>query len=165
MAVDMFLSLEGIEGESRDQAGREKEIDVLSWKFGAKQSGTGQQGGGSTAGRVEVHDMEIVKYTDKASPLLFFLCCNGTHIGSALLTVRKAGGDNPLEYFKISMEEVLISGYHPGGDAAADDRIKETLTLNFARCKLEYTPQEDGVGTGGGSITKGFDIAGNVEWE
>jgi type VI secretion system secreted protein Hcp len=165
MAVDMFLLLEDIEGESRDQAGHEKEIDVLSWNFGAKQSGTGQQGGGSTAGRVEVRDMEIVKYTDKASPLLFFLCCNGTHIAQAVLTIRKAGGGQPLEYLKITMEEVLVSGYEPGGNATTDDLIKETVRLNFSKCKLEYTPQESGVGTGGGSITKGFDIAGNVEWE
>jgi type VI secretion system secreted protein Hcp len=153
MSVDMFLLLEDIEGESRDQAGHEKEIDVLSWNVGASQTGTGQLGSGSTAGRVEVRDMEIVKYTDKASPLLFFLCCNGTHIGQAVLTVRKAGGDNPLEYLKITMEEVLISGYEPGGNATTDDLIKETVKLNFGRIKLEYTPQDSGVGTGGGSNT------------
>jgi len=33
MAVDMFLKIDGVEGESRDET-HQKEIDILSWSWG-----------------------------------------------------------------------------------------------------------------------------------
>ena len=38
MAVDMFLKLDGIKGESLD-ATHKDEIDVLAWSWGLSQSG------------------------------------------------------------------------------------------------------------------------------
>jgi type VI secretion system secreted protein Hcp len=160
MAVDMFLKVEKVEGESQDDA-HAGEIDVLSWDWGASQSGTGHLGGGAGAGKVNVKDLIVKKYVDRSSPLLFFLCCCGDHVASAVLTVRKAGGKKPLEYLKITMETVFVSSVETGG-AQDQDRIVETVKLNFAKCKVEYVPQKKD-GSGGPSITKGWDIAANKE--
>ncbi|HVQ74408.1 MAG TPA: type VI secretion system tube protein Hcp, partial [Candidatus Binatia bacterium] len=54
MAVDMFMTVDGIEGESKDGS-HKNEIDVLSWSWGLSQSGTGHVGGGSGSGKVSVH--------------------------------------------------------------------------------------------------------------
>lgn len=161
MAVDMFLKLEKIEGESLDDA-HAGEIDVQSWTWGAAQTATGHVGGGAGAGKAEVADLTITKYVDRSSPLLFFFCCCGEHISSALLTVRKAGGKSPLEYVKITLEDVLVTSYNTGG-ASGEDRITETVTLNFARSKMEYVPQKED-GSGGPSLTKGWDVAANKEF-
>ena len=45
MAVDMYLKLTGIDGESSDST-HAGEIDVLAWSWGASQSGTMHLGTG-----------------------------------------------------------------------------------------------------------------------
>ena len=45
MAVDMFIKIDKIDGESKD-AKHKNEIDVLSWSWGASQSGSFHVGGG-----------------------------------------------------------------------------------------------------------------------
>jgi type VI secretion system secreted protein Hcp len=46
MAVDMFMKIDGVTGESRDKT-HGKEIDVLAWSWGMSQSGTARIGGGA----------------------------------------------------------------------------------------------------------------------
>lgn len=161
MAVDMFLKLDKVEGESQDDK-HKGEIDVLSWNWGATQSGTGHLGGGAGSGKVNVQDLTVVKYVDKSSPNLLSLCCRGDHLPTAVLTVRKAGGSKPVEYIKITLEKVFITSCQISGTSDAD-RITETLTLNFMKAKFEYVPQKED-GSAMPTITKGWDIAANKEW-
>src|ERR1700675_3359727 len=100
MAVDMFLKLGDLKGESIDDTHKD-ETQVLAWSWGISQSGTTHMGTGGGAGKVSVQDMSITKYIDKASPVLQLSVCNGKHFDQALLTVRKAG-EKPLEYLKIT---------------------------------------------------------------
>src|SRR6185503_7879626 len=113
MAVDMFLKLDGIKGESKDHKhGGEIHIESFSW--GMNQTGAHGAGGGGGAGKVSVHDISITKFLDKSSCDLMLACCNGKHITEGLLTVRKAG-EKPLEYLKIKLEDILISGVQDAG--------------------------------------------------
>jgi type VI secretion system secreted protein Hcp len=165
MAVDMFIKIDDIKGESVDDKHKD-EIDVLAWSWGLTQSGTAHSGSGGGAGKVHVNDLSITKYVDRSSPILIKSCCSGKHLKTALLVVRKAGGDKPLEYLKITMEDVLVSAVTTGG-SGGEDRLTENVTLNFARVKLEYTPQKSASAGGGGgadaSIPMGWDIAANKE--
>jgi len=153
----MFLKLEGVDGESKDDS-HKKEIDVLSWSWGASQSGTGHVGGGSGAGKVSVQDLSVTKYVDSSSHLLLLDCCNGQHIKKGTLVVRKAGA-TPLEYIKLTMEDIIVSNIHTGG-SGGEDRLTETITLNFSKFKYEYTPQKAD-GSGDGTKETGWDIAAN----
>ncbi len=157
MAVDMFLKLAGIEGEASDSK-HKSEIDVLSWSWGASQTGSTHMGTGGGAGKVSVQDLSFTKYIDRSSPDLFLYICSGKHVKNALLTVRKAGGD-PLEYLKINMEDLIVSGYSTGG-SGGEDRLTENITLNFAKVKVDYTPQKPD-GTADSPLTTGWDIAAN----
>ena len=84
---------------------------------------------------------------------------NGAHFDTALLTVRKAGGEKPVEYVTIKLQEVLITSVSTGG-SGGDDRLTENVSLNFAKVKVEYLPQE-AKGGKGTMIPFGWDIAGN----
>jgi type VI secretion system secreted protein Hcp len=161
MAVDMFLKLATVDGESTDSK-HSGEIDLLSWSFAAHQTGTSNTGGGSGAGRVSIQDLTITKKVDKSSPTLFALCCSGAHLDDGALTVRKAGGD-ALEYLVVKMEHVLITGFQTTGSDGQDSLV-EQVTLNFKRVGLTYTPQLDD-GSGGPEIAGGWDIGGNLAWE
>ena len=157
MAVDMFIKIKGIEGESRDDK-HKKEIDVLAWSWGLSQSGSAHMGGGAGAGKVNVQDLSFTKYTDSATHALVLACCNGEHIEEAVFVVRKAGKE-PLDYIKITLNEVIVSSVSTGG-SGGEDRLTENITLNFAKFKLEYTPQKAD-GTGDAAKTAGWDIAEN----
>ncbi|MGV8719825.1 type VI secretion system receptor/chaperone Hcp, partial [Pseudomonas aeruginosa] len=49
MAVDMFIKIGDVKGESKDKTHAE-EIDVLAWSWGMSQSGSMHMGGGGGAG-------------------------------------------------------------------------------------------------------------------
>jgi type VI secretion system secreted protein Hcp len=158
MAVDAFLKLGDIKGESV-VAGHEDEIQVLSWSWGMSQTGTTHKGTGGGAGKVDVQDMMIVHSLDSASPAITLACCNGKHFESAVLSVRKAG-EKPLDYLIITMTDVIITSVSPGGASGAEV-VDESFSLNFAKFKYAYQPQDNKGGKKGGAIEIEYDIAKN----
>ena len=160
MAVDMFIKIEGVKGESKDSKKKEW-IDVLAWSWGASQSGSAHLGAGAGAGKVNVQDLSMTKYIDNASADLMLACCNGKHFPKAELVVRKAG-EQPLEYLKVTMEDLIITSVQTGG-SGGEDRLTENVSLNFAKVQVEYSEQQkDGSGKPVGKM--GWDIAGNVKY-
>jgi type VI secretion system secreted protein Hcp len=159
MAVDMFIKIGAIKGESRDDQHKE-EIDVLAWSWGMSNSGTTHMGSGGGSGKVNVQDLSFTKYIDKSSPDLMLSCCNGKHFDKAVLVCRKAG-EKPVEYLTITMEEVLISSVSTGG-SGGEDRLTENVTLNFAKVKVKYVEQTE-KGAEGAKPEMGWDIAANVK--
>lgn len=160
MAVDMFIKLGDIKGESIDSSHKE-EIDVLAWSWGMSQSGTTHTGTGGGAGKVNVQDLSFTKWVDKASSNLMLYCCNGTHIPEAKLTVRKAGA-TPLEYLVITLNDMIISSVSTGG-SGGEDRLTENVTINFAKVKVSYQPQKADGSADGGAIEMGWNIPENVK--
>jgi type VI secretion system secreted protein Hcp len=147
MAVDMFLKLDKIEGESRDKS-KPKEIDVLAWSWGLSNSGTSHGGGGSGAGKANFQDISVTKYVDASSHALIQASALGTHIAKGTLTVRKAGG-TPMEYIIIEMEQILVTSVSTGG-SGGEDRLTENISLNFAKIAFKYQQQKaDGTKDGG----------------
>ena len=157
MAVDFFMKMEGIKGESKDHA-HKGEIDVLAWSWGLSQSGTFHTGGGGGAGKVNVQDLSYTKWIDIASPVLALNCCNGEHIPKVVLTCRKAG-KKPLEYLIITMEKVMVTSVSTGG-SGGEDRLTENVTLNFAKVDVEYQEQKED-GSGGDKKTYRWDVEAN----
>ena len=157
MAVDMFLKMAAIKGESVD-AKHKGEIEVISWHWGATQTGTTHAGPGGGAGKANVQDLTITKYLDSASPILFLHVATGKVVPEALLTVRKAGG-KPLEYVKLKMKDAIISSVQTGG-SGGDERLTETVGINFAEVEYEYVPQKAD-GTGDPGIIAKYHIAKN----
>ena len=157
MAVDMFLELEGVKGETSDKAFKSKNaMDILAWSWGMSNTGTFHQGTGGGAGKANFQDISITKYIDLATPNLMLFCANGKHIGKGTLTVRKAG-ENPLEYLKITLKNILVTSFSTGG-SGGEDRLTENVALNFAEVKVEYAQQDEKGGKAGSN-----DSGGNIQ--
>ena len=106
MAVeDMYLKLDGVDGEARTQA-HERNGDHVIFLWGHNQ-GQGRSAW-DRARQGASEGSHVTKYVDKASPGLFQNCCNGKSFATAKLTVRKAGGEDPVEYLVYDMDEVFI---------------------------------------------------------
>lgn len=157
MAVDMFLKIDGVKGESKDSK-HKGEIDILAWSWGMSNSGSTHVGGGGGSGKVNVQDLSFTKYLDKATPTLMLFSCNGKHINEATLVVRKAG-ETPVEYLTIKMSEIIVTSVSTGG-SGGEDRLTENITFNFAKVAVDYVPQSD-KGAPEAKIPMTWDIAAN----
>lgn len=154
MAQDMFLKLTGISGESQD-VNHKDEIEVLDWTWQISQQSAMHAGSGGGAGKATVSDLSFDHYVDRASPNLFKYCVTGKHIDTAILVVRKAGG-NPLEYLKITMCDVIVTRVAPTLYSTMA-RPREKISLSFARVKQDYVIQNQQGGSGG-TVSASFDI-------
>jgi type VI secretion system secreted protein Hcp len=134
MAVDMFLKLDGIKGESHDSR-HPDEIEILSFSWGMNQ--TGSFGGGGGAGKVSVHDISVTKRIDASTPLLMKSCATGQHIKEGIITVRKAG-EKPVEYLKIKLTDILISSVQMSGNAGGTP--SDAVSLDFKKAVFSVAP-------------------------
>jgi type VI secretion system secreted protein Hcp len=157
MAVDMFIKIDALKGESKD-AKHKGEIDVLAWSWGLSNSGTFHTGGGGGSGKANVQDLSFTKYIDASSADLQLSCCTGKHFKTAKLVVRKAG-DTPLEYLIIELTELIVTSVSTGG-SGGEDKLTENVTLNFEQVHFTYWSQDDKGGKGESSEWK-FNIAEN----
>jgi type VI secretion system secreted protein Hcp len=154
-SFEVFLKIEGIEGDSTDPM-HINEINVVSFKIGVLNSGTFSTGGGGGAGKVQVTDLTVFKFIDKASPQLFVAAAQGDHIRSATLVVRKSG--NPFTVYKIVLDDVLISSVNDNASTTDQNgNLVETITLNWSRITWTFTPQ-NADGSRGVPITHWFDL-------
>ena len=160
MSQDIFLKINGIEGESQDVA-HKNEIEVLSFSWKILQESTMHAGSGGGAGKATVEDLEFEHYVDRSSPNLMKYCLTGKHVQEAMLTVRKAGG-NPLEYLKLTFSDVIVTSVQPYGSNSDDLRVRERVRLSFSKISQEYAVQ-NAQGGSGGAITAAYDIKGNKE--
>jgi type VI secretion system secreted protein Hcp len=133
--ADMFLKIDGIEGESADHK-HKGEIDLESWSWGASNSGSAHMGGGAGTGKVSMHDFSFTMQINKATPKLAEKCATGEHIKKAVLTCRKAGTD-PQPYLTVTFSDLLVSSYQTGGHGGSPIP-QESVTLNFAKIEFEY---------------------------
>jgi type VI secretion system secreted protein Hcp len=157
-AVDYFLKIDGIAGESTD-AKHKGEIDIASWSWGATNRGTQESGGGGGAGKVVMQDFHFTMLENKASPLLMLACATGQHIKSAQLTCRKAGTEQQ-EFLVIKFTDLLVSAYTTGGSADGSVIPKDQIALNFSKIEYEYKPQKAD-GTLDSPAKAGWDVKQN----
>lgn len=160
MAVDIHLKIDTIQGNSEIK-GFEHQIQVEQFSWGMQQTTSFGHSTGGGAGKVSVHDLVFEHFVDKATPKLMIACCTGQHIKDAVLTCRKAGGDSAVDFFKITLQDVIVSSVSPSG--TKDDTPREKVTLAFADYKVEYQEQDNKGAKKGGPVISGFNIQKNAK--
>lgn len=159
MAFDAFLKLDGIKGEATDKDHKD-EIVIQSYSFSVSQTGSGVgTAGGHAGGKASFGDLAIMKSLDAASPNLYVACAKGTIMKTGVMTVRRAGGDNPVEYLKIELEDVMITSIAPSGSAS--DVPFESVSLAYGKIKWTYKQQDPTTGGASGDVAAGWDLKTN----
>jgi type VI secretion system secreted protein Hcp len=156
-AVDYFLEIDGIVGESMD-AHHKGAIDLDSFEWAESNLGTHPAGsGGAGVGKVAMQDLRVVTKTSKASPLLLLAVATGQHFKQAVLTVRKAG-KNQAEFLVFRLSDVLVSTYEIAGHTEAVPA--DQVSFNFAKIEVEYRPQKPD-GSLAAAVKAGWDVKAN----
>ena len=160
MAIDVYLQIDGIKGESADDKHKDWiECKSVSWGVTQPKSATASTGGGHTAERCEHTELLFHKLADLASPVLLQTCSSGKTIPKARIEFMRADGQGErVKYFEIELENVLISSIKPA--VAEGSFLSEELGLKFSKVKWKYTQQKIGGGAGG-NTSGGWDLATN----
>jgi type VI secretion system secreted protein Hcp len=159
MAVNAYLLIDGRPGPSTS---KKDHIDILSFSFGASMQaviGAGSSGGEARSGRANVQDVTIMKVLDKTTPLLFDDCVTGNYLKKVDIIYDKPMGDNQEDYFKIHMEDALITSIQLSG---SQENPVESISFAFSKIKVSYNPEEEGALKG--FIDKGFDVLKLKPW-
>lgn len=153
LAVDMFIKIDGIDGEATAARGHEEwiEIESFSWGESRPAGGTGQSRRRSLAA---FSDVSVVKGVDAASPSLYQACATGKHYPTATLVVRKAG--DPVDYFAILLQDVMVSSVRLSHSEERDAPMEE-ITLTYGKITWSYDPQN----AKGGKVETGWDLKEN----
>lgn len=159
MAIDVYLQIDGIKGESNDSSHQGWiEVTTAHWGVVQPRSTTASTGGGLTAERCEHRTLSFSKLVDIASPVLMQTCSTGKTIPKAKLEFMRADSNGkPVKYYEVEMENVMI--------ASMDQVISEGMLLHdeiglrFSKVKWKYTQQKISGGTGG-CTAGGWDLAG-----
>ncbi len=155
MAVDYYLKIAGIDGESTKK-GVENHIEVLSWSWGETNSGSMSHGGGGGTGKVKMEDFNFTMTINKATSKLWLACATGEHLKDALLTCREAGTEQQV-YLTIKFTDLVIASYNISGSAGDDHKPVDQVSFNYAKIETEYKPQKAD-GTLESPIKAGFDL-------
>jgi type VI secretion system secreted protein Hcp len=157
MAVDYFLKIDGVPGESAD-AKHKGEIQLESFSWGETSASGGGMGGGGGAGKVQMQDLVVTMLVSKASPKLMLGCAAGKHYKEAVLTVRKAG-KSQQEFLVFKFKDVIVTSYQTGGSAQSD-MILDQASLGFSTIQLDYRPQKAD-GSLDAAVKAGWDLKQN----
>lgn len=161
MAVDVYLQIDGIKGESQDSQHKDWiEVTSINWGVQQPKSATASTGGGHTAERAELSDISFSKLADMSSPLLLQNCATGKTIPRAKFEFFRADADGDrVKYYEIELENVLIGMVTPHlGNSTSF--LTENVNLKFSKVKWKYTQQKVGGGSGG-NTAGGWDLATN----
>jgi len=160
MALDAFLKLDGIDGDSLDDK-HKNEIKLGSFSWGVSNP-TSVRGAapGSGTGKAQFQDVHCTKEVDKSSAPLSLACASGRHIATGELVLRSAG-ENPVEYFKLSMKEIFVTSYNiTAHDAGL--RAQESFSLSYSWYQYTYKTQTE-KGGAGPQVQSGWDLGKNAK--
>ena len=138
MAVDYFLDVDGIPGESQDEKFKDK-IQVLSWSWGASNVSSVAGTGGSGAGKVDMSDVSLMLNFDKSTPKFFKAISKGSHITKGTMSAVKSGADGK-PYLKVNFTELFITGLQM---SASSEVPTVSLSFSYNEIGLDYSVQDE----------------------
>lgn len=149
MAIDVYLQIDGIKGESTDAKHQGWiECESVNWSITQPRSATSSTSGGHTAERADLSEINISKIVDLASPILAQTCAAGKTISKAKFEFMRADGHGePVKYYEVELENVLIGYIAPS--IAAGSFMHEQVALKFSKVKWKYCQQKIAGGAGG----------------
>ncbi|MBB3224314.1 Hcp family type VI secretion system effector [Pseudoduganella umbonata] len=160
MAIDAYLQVDGIKGESADSVHQGWiEITAAHWGVSQPRSATASTGGGHTAERCDHRTLSFTKLADIASPVLLQICSAGKTIPKAKLEFMRADGEGkPVRYYEVEMENVIVANMDQAvGEGSI---LQDSVGLKFSKVKWKYTQQKISGGSGG-NTAGGWDLACN----
>ncbi|MEZ0326397.1 MAG: Hcp family type VI secretion system effector [Fimbriimonas sp.] len=128
--MPIYMSLSGLPGEStHEQYPQWIEIESFSW--GVNNSATGRAW----------DTMNVSGNISFPAPKLMLACAAGTHIKQGIIACSRSSSDKPLEYLRITLQDVMVSSFHEGDSSGEGGPPSIMMSLNFTKITYKATTQ------------------------
>lgn len=151
MAVDVFMKIDGIPGESSDAQFKDCiEVLTLDWEV------TRPMGGERAAGAVNCSSFAITKVVDKATPLILKAATMSERINEIKITLCRAGKEKVkfLEYLFTNC--VITKATLMMGEQSGETLPVENVHFRFATIEITYFQQTRDSGGSRGQIVNAW---------
>jgi type VI secretion system secreted protein Hcp len=164
--MGIYLQIDGIQGPVTAK-GLEGFIQAESFTSNIQRKLATQAGAVSNreTSKPVFSEITLTKIVDKTTPLLFTEATVGASKSNAVVKFISAGS-NLNEYLTITLGNVMISSQtldttdrnvSDDGENNRSDRPTESITLNFTKIEVKYTPY-DNQNNVGSPIPAGYDL-------
>ncbi len=137
-AQGAYLKLGDITGEATE-SGHDRWIDIVSFSQNMGVPDAASSGASRRRSAVEIQDIQFVKMLDKSSPKLMEHLLKGKVIPEAIIEMTKNIGGRTVTFYKITLNNVMVSNVNTSGDCSGSCQTSENFSLNFERIKVTYT--------------------------
>lgn len=162
MAYDIFMQIDGIEGDSHDKD-HPGWIRLYGFHHRVAQADAVAAGGHGDLAAARAHHDDIVihKYLDKASVPMYLACCQGKSIGQVKIAFC-ASQQLRQTFLEYTLKDVVIwslrSYLQPFPSASFENSPAEEVALRYATIEWVYTDLESG---GGKPMSHFWDVLQN----
>ncbi len=164
MSVDAFLMITDQKGDIKAESSDKnhpKHLQIRNYSFGVKNEATASTGSGLGAGKADMEQFEFDMDNSTASPTIFQHCCDGTHCKSAVLYIRKSGGDDPKDYYIWKFKDLVITEFKV--TIGSNGEIEEHIAFAFTAVHCDYKMQKPD-GSLDSALQGGWDVKQNGTW-
>lgn len=153
-AVDYFLKIEGVQGESSSDAKHKEWIDISSFSFGVSNPAL-NSGATRTNGIPKFADVMVSKWIDKSTPILMESVCKGKVFPKVEIDVVSSELGTAIEkHMTYKLQDVLVSSFQTGrapgqgGTSAGmtNEWPQESISLNFTKIEVSYSTVDAATG-------------------
>lgn len=147
-----FLYIEGVDGEAKEQ-NHQNWIEVLAYSHNVMVSYSADLSRSSST--QEHAPLRMTKMVDKSSPKLYEKCVNGDPIISVKLECCTAFGAELKVFYKIELQNAIISSVQDYGVVSGEGIPTETVSFVYEAIKWTYT-EYDAEGQAKGNVETGW---------
>ena len=140
MASDVFMTIDGIPGESQDDKHKDW-IELASFSSSVTQSAgsaSRSTGGAASGGRADFSDVMVTKVLDKASPKIIIACATGKHIKEITIEFCRATGEKS-KYMQYTLKDVIVTSTQISGQGGSGEIPTEGVSFNAGEIEWTYT--------------------------
>ena len=136
----IHLEIKDIEGDSIADR-YEKQIDCMSWGWGAMNHSDASRGSGMAQTTSTVQNLNVNTYMGTASVNLMACAMSGKHLGDVKLHCTKSDGKSSMEWYTLILTDAMITSCNAGG--SEHDMGNDSVTLSFKKIQQQYFSQDN----------------------
>ena len=159
--IDIFVKIRGITGESTD-AKHQEWIEAIGLSWGVRQpSGIGS-GAGAMGERADFDNLVVSKVVDKASPMLYRYCAQGTLVKDVRIELCEQAASH-VNFLTILLRDTTVASARLTGRVTLEGapRPVEEISFAYSRIEWQYVPISH-AGEPGGMVMAAWDLETNT---
>lgn len=141
MSYMILAEFDGIPGESTRED-YEDWIYIQSFSFSMGKPSRGSTGMSRSRGDVELEDIVLTKWVDKATPKLMDAVAKGSVISNVEIHFIRTGTDDIFYFYKYELKNVLVTSLQSSGNVE-EYYPTDTILLNYEEIKVTYQEFDD----------------------